>query len=81
MIDQLLKEKGYSPHACGRVLDQGDLAWNSGETDAGTPCSMIVCQCQQCLEDVFTFYSWYSPIDDIDELYDVIRRDLKARPA
>lgn len=63
-----LSEQGLSPCKCGRVIDRADVAWNSGETEAGTGYSVVEVQCISCLEEITHWSSWYSEIDNFEEL-------------
>ena len=58
-------------HKCGRVIDRGDIMWNEGSTEYGTPYLYIYIECQQCDTEIFYGWSWdcneYSFRDLIDE--------------
>jgi hypothetical protein len=60
---------------CGRALDRGDLAWNGGQTEAGTQWSVVEIICQACSQEAARVSSWYAPCDDLDEAIGILERD------
>ena len=81
-LKALLKERGYGfCTVCKRELDQGDLAWNNGNTESGTPYSIVVCNCQACDTEIFLCRSWYPEIDDLKDVCYVLENDLKRKNA
>jgi hypothetical protein len=44
---------------CGRVLDRGDCAWNTGQTEPGTPFSDLYIRCQKCDTEIKHISTWY----------------------
>ena len=55
----------------GRIIDIGDMAWNNGESDYGSPCSVIECQCQKCGTEIFHFSTW-GEMENIDAVINEI---------
>lgn len=49
---------------CGRVIDRGDVAWNSASTEAGTGYSTAYIHCQACGAEVASWSSWWSEVSD-----------------
>jgi hypothetical protein len=43
---------------CGKAIDRGDVAWNNGETEAGTPYSSAIIQCQACDTEIARWSGW-----------------------
>lgn len=43
---------------CGHEISFGDIAWNEGQTEAGTPTSWIHIQCQACQTEMAWVSSW-----------------------
>lgn len=62
--------------ACGRLMDRGDLAWNNGQTEAGTEFSVVYVTCQACGTEMLQYKTWYTPIDDVGELVWVLDHDI-----
>ncbi len=57
---------------CGPHLDRGDLAWNNGCTEYGTPNAMLEVICQQCDTEIVCLTLWYPHIDDLEEAIEVL---------
>ncbi len=55
--------------SCGRKIDIGDLAWNTGYTDSGTEYSSIYIDCLKCDKELAYIQSW----SGVSTLGDVIR--------
>ena len=75
-LADVLKAKGYAIcKSCGRNIDRGDIAWNNGSTEVGTPCTFVEIICARCDNQVARIHSWYPGIEDMDELTYVIEND------
>ncbi len=75
-IDDILKEKGVDICSCGQKITQGDIAWNNGSTEYGTPHCTVFCQCPKCDSEIFHFFSWYPSIEDTYDLCYVLDSEL-----
>jgi hypothetical protein len=62
-----LARHGKSTCQCGRIIDRGDVAWNSGSTEAGTEYSVIWIICQACDTEIAQVHSWMPWIDTFEE--------------
>lgn len=60
---------------CDHEIGWGDIAWNSGQTEAGTGHSSVEIQCVTCLHEIVYFHSWYSEIEDRGDLLHVMKND------
>lgn len=61
--------------SCAREIDRGDIAWNSGETEAGTGYSMVEIICQGCDTEIVHIDSWFPGIDDFADVIYVLDAD------
>jgi hypothetical protein len=60
LLEQALAAHGKSNcPSCSRKIDRGDVAWNDGDTEAGTPYTHVEIQCQQCETEIVNFCSWW----------------------
>lgn len=69
----LLEHHADRCNNCGREIDRGDVAWNGGSTEAGTPWSVLQITCQNCDTQIIHIDSWYPGIDSFSEFVDVLR--------
>jgi hypothetical protein len=65
---------------CGRILDRGDVAWNSASTEAGTDYSRAHIQCQACETEIADWWSWYPCADTFEEFVENVLPDWAADP-
>lgn len=68
-LEEALRAHGKSncPN-CGKKIDRGDIAWNSGETEYGTGYSVIEIQCLGCSTEIAHWHSWVNEIDNFEDL-------------
>ncbi len=79
-LDAFLAEHGLSNcKECGRKLDRGDCAWNSGSTEAGTEYSTLMITCQQCDTEAVLVHSWMPWIDDFEDFVGTLISDYRGR--
>ena len=71
---EIMKTLNKSHCKCGRELEIGEMSWNSGEGDYGTPYSIINVICDKCSEEVIHFERW-GGCDDINEALDILESD------
>lgn len=72
-----LRELGLdSCPQCGRLIDRGDVAWNSAFTEAGTDFSVGEIICQQCDHEIAYWHSWYPKPDTFAEFVEHVLPDL-----
>lgn len=66
-LENILKKHGkeFCPK-CNRKIDRGDVAWNEGSTEAGTPYSVLEIACLQCGTEIAHKYSW-SWVESFDD--------------
>ncbi len=57
---------------CGRVIDEGDMTWNGGSTEYGTPYSVIMCICQNCDSSVFVYNTWDSDLITLEDVCEAL---------
>lgn len=57
-LKNILREHGAESCSCGHELGFGDIAWNEGQTEAGTPASWIQIQCLVCQRENAWIHSW-----------------------
>lgn len=57
---------------CQQPIGWGDIAWNNGETESGTPMTYIEIQCTSCQYEIAGIWSWWPGIDEHDFEADVI---------
>jgi len=70
---EILTERGLATCPdCGRRIDRGDVAWNSGETEAGTGYSDVHIICQECGRAIARIQSWYSDIPSFEECVEMV---------
>lgn len=60
---------------CGRELDRGDVAWNTGSTEVGTPFSVIEIICQGCNTEAAQVSSWTFDLDSFESVVSVLAED------
>lgn len=72
---RLLLEHNARRCKCGHRIGWGDIAWNNGNTEAGTGYSMVVIQCEACQAGIAKINSWYPEIEDRDDLLYVLGKD------
>ncbi len=66
---------------CGRTLDRGDLAWNEGATDSGTPYGFCEILCLACGDEIAVI-GWWGGCDSFEEVLDrldVSREEWRGR--
>ena len=64
--------------SCGKIIDRGDVAWNNGATEAGTPDTHVTIQCQRCDSGIAAFWSWWPGADDLDDLIENVMKDWRS---
>jgi nitrate/TMAO reductase-like tetraheme cytochrome c subunit len=75
-LAEILKEHNASNcRHCGHKIGWGDIAWNNGSTEAGTGYSTVQITCEGCAQEVAHFNSWFSPIDNQEDLLYVMTDD------
>jgi hypothetical protein len=75
-LAEILSEHGATNcPKCLRIIDRGDLAWNAGDTEAGTPYSTVHIICQRCDTEMAQVFSWYPGMDDFDDVLRVLEED------
>lgn len=57
---------------CQHPIGWGDIAWNNGSTEAGTPMAWIEIQCSICQREVAGIWSWWPEIDENNFERDVV---------
>jgi len=62
---------------CGKEIDEGDISWNNGSTGYGTPCSMLEIICQRCDTELVHIDSWYPEIEDLDEFFNELDKEME----
>jgi len=77
-LQSILKKHDSLFCKCGRKIDFGDIEWNDGNTEWGTPHSWVEIKCQACDTEIKNIKSWYPGIDDINDLLDVIESDWNS---
>jgi len=65
-VTQVLKKFNSEKCECGRILDRGDIAWNTGCTEYGTGYSVLEVICQSCDEEIKIIHTWYE-VDCFEE--------------
>lgn len=60
---------------CGKKIDRGDVAWNSGQTEWGTPNTYVEIMCARCDTEIVWFRSWYPEVNNFTELLDQVMED------
>jgi len=80
-LKNVLKEHDAEKCICGHKIGWGDLAWNEGQTEAGTPCSSVYIECQACLTELAWIHSWKWFTEDedykIDRLLTILEQDWR----
>jgi hypothetical protein len=61
---------------CGKKIDRGDVAWNTGQTEYGTPYSYVEIQCLNCQTEIGSYHTWYE-IETFSELVESTLNDWK----
>ena len=69
--DILLEHKSLFCGCCGHEIGFGDIAWNNGQTEYGTPYTMIEVQCEACQNEIAQISAW-TEIESNDDLLDVL---------
>jgi hypothetical protein len=77
MIDKKVLKKHGLEHcpSCGKKIDEGDISWNSGSTEAGSPCSRLMITCQGCDVELVNIWVW-TPVKDMKEFFEVLDSEL-----
>jgi hypothetical protein len=78
LFAQFLADRNLSPCQCGRKIDRADVAWNCGQTEAGTEYSCVEVQCLNCLEEIIYWTSWHSDITDFEDLVENVLEDAPS---
>jgi hypothetical protein len=64
----LAEHKTTACPSCGHEIGFGDIAWNNGDTESGTPYSYVDIQCAVCQGPIAQIHSWWPEITDNDDL-------------
>ena len=62
---------------CQKPINQGDVSWNEGSTEAGTGCTWSQIVCQRCEHELAHWWSWYSECPTFEEWVEDVLPDLK----
>lgn len=57
-LKEVLRKHKAEFCTCGQAVSIGDVAWNEGQTGAGTPCSYVSIICPACQREVAWVHSW-----------------------
>ena len=72
LLEALRKIRKDTCDNCGRTLDMGDVAWNTGSTEYGTEYSVMEIICQACDNEVLHQETW-SSIDNLNDFIDELK--------
>lgn len=79
LVRILLEHDARRCKECGHRIGWGDIAWNNGQTEAGTGHSSVEIQCSVCQTEIVYFHSWYPEIEDREDLLYVMGKDWEKR--
>lgn len=67
--------------SCRHEIGFGDIAWNEGQTEAGTPTSWIQIQCLSCQKEIawISSWTWFNEDEDrqVETILGILEKDWK----
>lgn len=77
-LDSILAE--YKNCSCGQPLQWGDISWNNGSTEAGTPYASLQIECPNCGMDILCKSEW-TEIEDEEDILIIIESGIEDKRA
>ena len=74
LADILAYHKATHCPRCLRIIDDGDIAWNNGSTEAGTPYASVEIICQACDTNIVHITAW-AEIEDYEGILEVLENE------
>jgi hypothetical protein len=57
-LKEILRKHNAEFCTCGQEISLGDIAWNEGQSEAGTPASWVQIVCPACQREIAWVHSW-----------------------